>query len=36
MALINAQPIIDILSELASSSQLDNKQIDEAIEAMKE
>lgn len=32
MAIFNAQPVIDILSELASSSQFDNEHIDEAID----
>jgi len=34
MAICNAQPVIDILSWLSSSSQLDAKQIDEAIDAL--
>jgi len=34
MAICNAQPVIDILSGLSSSSQLDAKQIDEAIDAL--
>jgi len=34
MAICNAQPVIDILRELSKSSQLDTKQIDEAIDAL--
>lgn len=32
MAIFNAQPVIDILRELANRSQLDMEQIDEAID----
>lgn len=34
MANFNAQPVVDILSELVNSSQLDNENIDEAIDAL--
>lgn len=34
MAIFNTQPVIDVLSELSSSSQLDAEQIDEAIDAL--
>jgi len=34
MAIFNAQPVLDILSELSSGSQLDAEQIEEAIDAL--
>lgn len=34
MANFNAQPVIDILTELSSNSQIDAEQIDEAIDAL--
>lgn len=36
MTIFNTQPVIDILSELASSSRLGAKQIDEAIDALEQ